>query len=999
MVDKLIDFAVGALHDYCTLEVKMQNLERKIDILTYRANDVSTMIEEAELHSRKKRKREVEEWLEEVQSNQTEFASLKEQAQQARFLSRIQVARRVDKMLDVITDLIEQSDSFGELLLNLHEMKGMPLVAKEWKGQTFLQNLKEIWEWLMNDEISCIGIYGMGGVGKTTLATRVHNNLLNETKFFGHVFWVTASQEASIPKLQNAIARAINLDISSEDDDKIIAAKLFNALKRKEKLVTIVDDIWNHFDVERIGIPVGVNGSKLVVTSRSLEVCRRMGCQKEIKVKPLCGEEAWTLFLAKLSCPNELPSDVQEIAESMTKKCDGLPLAIITVAGSMKGVDDICDWRDALDELEGYSAEQDDEVFQILKYSFNRLRDQKLKDCFLYCSLYPEDYEISRDGLIRRFILEGLIEKRSRQMEFDNGHRILNRLENVCLLEGGTETNEEDREIKYVKMHDLIRDMALEMLKTEKTKYMVKAGIRLEDIPGANDWTEDLEKVSLMCNRISLIPSGTSPKCPKLSTLILKDNCLRSIPCSFFAQMGALQVLDLSSNMFLEELPNCISKMENLTALFLQNCYKLRFVPPLRKLKALRELDLFGTKIERVPAGLKELINLQHLDIGSTRIRRILHGTISKLWRLRSLRLPVEVEIRVEELEAIQHLEEFNGEFLEVNTFNQFVIYHKRYKRPSFYNVRLSCLRLATGLRIQTYYKRITRKTVTLHKVEFGAGKNEILLPEDIQELEMFDCHGLGSCLTDAFIRLNIQRRSLTSCLIQSSAEIKCILKKIMSSSDHQSVIGETQISPSFPLESLERLELFCLPNFVELCEWESVPDATLPLGTFSHLKWLNFISCDAISKLFTPKLLQHLHNLEVLKVSECEQLEEIIADEVAGCKASLIPSSSDPCSWTTLISLPKLKLLSLAELPSLLSICKETIICDSIEKVVIKDCPFLDRLPLFLPTVNGQPSPPPALKVIEIPERECDWWESLEWDNPEAGNVLQPLVCFQKYC
>lgn len=997
MADNLINFALRVLRDYSTLEVKVQNLERKIKILTNRANDVITMIEEAELHSGKKRKREVEEWLEEVERKEIEVASLKEQAQQARFLSRIQVAQRVDTMIEVIADLIEQSASFGELLLEVSVMKGTPLKATEWNGQTFLQNLKEIWEWLMNDEISIVGIYGMGGVGKTTWATRIHNNLLNETKFFGHVYWITASQEASIPKLQNAIARAINLDISGENDEKIIAGKLFNALKRTEKFAIIVDDIWDHFDVERIGMPIGINGSKLVVTSRSLEVCRRMGCQKEIKVKPLCKEEAWTLFLAKLGHPNELSSDIKEIAKAMAKKCDGLPLAIITVAGSMKGVDDIHDWRDALNELEGSSAGQDDEVFHILKYSFNRLRDQRLKDCFLYCSLYPEDYYITRDGLIRRFILEGLIETGSRKMEFDNGHRILNRLENACLLEGGTKTNEEDREIKYVKMHDLVRDMALEIMKTAKLKYMVKAGIRLKDIPGVNEWTEDLERVSLMNNCIALIPSGTSPKCPKLSTLILKGNYLRPIPCSFFAHLGALQVLDLSSNGSLEKLPNCISGMENLIALLLQNCYNLRFIPSLRKLKELRELDLYGTRIERVPKGSKKWVNLKRLDMGSTRIRQIPYGMLSKLCRLQSLRLPKEVEIRVEELEAIQHLEELHCEFLEVDTFNQFVRYHQRYMRPCFYDVRLSFLRLRTGFTIEIYHKRITCKTVTLHKIGFGGGKSEILLPQDIEEIKIIDCHGLGSCLTDAFSLLNIQRRVLKGCLIQSCADIKCILKKKKSSSDYQQVTGDGKISSLAPLESLERLELFCLPNFVELCDWESVGDATLPVGTFSRLKWLNFISCNLMSKLFTPKLLQHLLNLEVLKVLECEQLEEIIADEVGG-NASLTPSSSGPCSGATVISLPKLKQLSLGELPSLLSICDGTIYCDSIERISIKDCPELDRLPLSLPIVNGQPSPPPALKVIEIPESECDWWEMLQWDNPEAENVLQPFVRFEKY-
>ncbi|KAL2531045.1 NB-ARC domain-containing protein [Forsythia ovata] len=68
--------------------------------------------------------------------------------------------------------------------------------------------------------LSCIGIYGMGGVGKTTLAKRAHDKLLNESKYMPHVFWVTISQEFSIYKLQNYIFQALKIGISKESDEK-----------------------------------------------------------------------------------------------------------------------------------------------------------------------------------------------------------------------------------------------------------------------------------------------------------------------------------------------------------------------------------------------------------------------------------------------------------------------------------------------------------------------------------------------------------------------------------------------------------------------------------------------------------------------------------------------------------------------------------------------------------------------------------------------------------
>jgi disease resistance protein RPS2 len=93
----------------------------------------------------------------------------------------------------------------------------------------------------------------------------------------------------------------------------------------------------------------------------------------------------------------------------------------------------------------------------------------------------------------------------------------------------------------------------------------------------------------------------------------------------------------------------------------------------------------------------------------------------------------------------------------------------------------------------------------------------------------------------------------------------------------------------------------------------------------------------------------------------------------------------------TTKITLPRLKTLWLQFLPELKSICSSSkvISCDSLQKILIEGCPKLKRLPLSLPLLNGQLSPPPSLKEITAKE---EWWESLEWDS--QINVLQPCIC-----
>ena len=149
---------------------------------------------------------------------------------------------------------------------------------------------------------------------------------------------------------------------------------------KRQNSVLILDDMWDHFPLEKVGIPIRVNGCKLILTTRSLDLCHRMCCQAIIKVEPLSKEESWMLFVEKLEPNKAFPPDIHEIAESIVDRCAGLPLGIITMAGNMRGVDDIHEWRNVLEELKESITQRDmeDDVFPILKFSYNRLRDLNL---------------------------------------------------------------------------------------------------------------------------------------------------------------------------------------------------------------------------------------------------------------------------------------------------------------------------------------------------------------------------------------------------------------------------------------------------------------------------------------------------------------------------------------------------------------------------------------------------------------------------------------------
>ncbi|KAG5226457.1 disease resistance protein [Salix suchowensis] len=402
---------------------------------------------------------------------------------------------------------------------------------------------------------------------------------------------------------------------------------LWTELTVKKKYVLILDDLWDHFPLEKVGIPLRKDGCKLIFTTRSLDICTKMDCQRIIKVEPLSEGEAWNVFVEKLGeCADDqsgfFPETKQIVAESIVKECAGLPLGIMTMAGSMKGVDDEYRWRDALQRLripEVGPSDMETEVFRVLRFSYAQLTDTALQKCFLHITLFPKGKIIWREDLIEHLIDEGIIVEMwgIRSAEFDRGHTMLDQLENASLLEG----SRDDENYRYVKMHDLIWDMARKIL-NESHGGRVQAGAQLTELPDGTWWRENLVIVSLMENRIKDIPSDFSPRCPNLSILLLCRNYkLNLVESSFFQHFIRLEVLDLSDT-DIEKLPASICRLTTLTVLLLGWCAKLSYVPSLaeltalKKLKDLRYLNLDGSEVRGLqPLILPELSKLQFLKL------------------------------------------------------------------------------------------------------------------------------------------------------------------------------------------------------------------------------------------------------------------------------------------------------------------------------------------------------------------------------------------------
>ncbi|XP_034899408.1 probable disease resistance protein At4g27220 [Populus alba] len=854
-------------------------------------------------------------------------------------------------------------DSSHEVLQRNGDESGRDVfLTEELIGGEFENNKNAIWSWIMNDEASSsIGIYGMGGVGKTTLLTHIYNQLLQEPGTFPHVHWITVSQDFSVCKLQNLIANDIHLDLSNEDNERKRAAKLSKALIEKQRWVLILDDLWDCFDYNKVGIPIKVKGCKLILTTRSFGVCQRMFCQKTIKVEPLSMEEAWALFMKVLGC---IPPEVEEIARSIASECAGLPLGIITMAGTMRGVDDRCEWRNASEDLKQSRIRKYDmepEVFHILRFSFMHLKESELQQCFLCCALFPEDLKIRREDLIAYLIDEGVIKGlKSREAEFNKGHTMLNRLESVCLLEGAMTTYDDYR---YVKMHDLIRDMAIQILE-DNCQCMVKAGARLREVPGAEEWTENLTRVSLMHNQIEEIPSSHSPCCPSLSTLLLCGNSeLQFIADSFFEQLRGLKVLDLSRTN-ITKLPDSVSELVSLTALLLGGCKMLRHVPSLEKLRALKRLDLSGTRaLEKMPQGMECLCNLRYLRMNGCGEKEFPSGLLPKLSHLQVFVLedwipfgtkdnrreqPVLIIVKGKEVGCLRKLERLECHFEGYSDYVEYLKSRDETKSLSRYEIRVGLLLY------KSYYgyNKCRRKTIVWGNLSIDRdGDFQVMFPKDIQQLTIHNNDDATS-LCDFWS------------LIKNATELEAI-----------------NISDCNSMESLVSSSWFC----------SAPPPSPSYSGIFFSLKEFSCYDCKNMKKLFPLVLLPSLVNLEYIQVGNCEKMEEIIGGTRSDEEGVMGEESS------TDLKLPKLRSLLLIRLPELKSICSVNLICDSLQSIIVKNCEKLKRMGICLPLLeNGEPSPPPSLRDIYPSSKK--WWESVvEWEHPNAEDVLRPFVRFDQ--
>ncbi|XP_048446379.1 disease resistance protein RPM1-like [Pyrus x bretschneideri] len=460
-----------------------------------------------------------------------------------------------------------------------------------------------------------ISVVGMGGLGKTTLAKKVYD----QPKVMGHFdcyAWITVSQSYRVEDLLRTVIKKFYSsreerfpeEIDTMDKESLISTS--REYLQQKRYVVVFDDVWKVDFWGSIEYALLDNkGGRIIITTRIQDVanfCKRYCFVHVHHLKHLPQDKAWELFRRKafqFELEGKCPEELEELSLNFVKRCEGLPLAIVSIGGLLSTkAKVVSEWQKLYNSLssELESNPHLTSLTRILSLSYHHL-PYYLKLCILYFGIFPEDYSVNCIRLVRLWIAEGFVKpKRGKTLEevgeeylIELIHRTLVQVSEVYI----------DGKARGCRVHDLVHDVLL------------KKGLD-----------------SSFCHVLSKDESSFKPTTRRLSMDISPSEALGSIiqshirsvftfnleewPESFLDTLSGnlklLKVLDFMDAP-INQLPKYVGDLYLLTYLSLRNT-KVKLLPDsIGNLQNLETLDLKQSLVYEIPAKINKLVKLRHL--------------------------------------------------------------------------------------------------------------------------------------------------------------------------------------------------------------------------------------------------------------------------------------------------------------------------------------------------------------------------------------------------
>ncbi|PIA40633.1 hypothetical protein AQUCO_02400001v1, partial [Aquilegia coerulea] len=468
----------------------------------------------------------------------------------------------------------------------------------------------DIMRWLRGEssqqeaKVSVMSVVGTPGFGKTALVQLVFHQE-SDKNTFDPTMWVCVSEPVDLQRLAKEIIESATGKKPEVDGLEASLRHLSDTVKGKMFLL-ILDDVWRKnlehwWEQLKSSLDSGAQGSKIIITTRFQKVADVVESSCIIPLGELQDEACWLLFnrIAFLGRSGNNHHNLEGIGEEIVKKCNGVPLAIKTIAGLMQDKQTIHEWESVRDSDVWEHVGENLSPSLLLSY---HAFPSHLKQCFMYCAVIPKDTVMKKDTLVKLWMAQGFLgSDGGKELEMIGGDYF-----NEFAMRSFFQDFEKDGDGSVVscKMHDLVHDFAQSLTRTECCVIQV------------NDRETCNSKV-----RHLTAPDTENPSISKLfrqltclRTLDLSNSKLKELPKEVELLLH-LRYLDLSGTK-LTELPESLGKLCNLQTLKLNDCCDLCKLPNgIGKLSNLRHIENDGTfKLKYFPKGIERLNCLRTLS-------------------------------------------------------------------------------------------------------------------------------------------------------------------------------------------------------------------------------------------------------------------------------------------------------------------------------------------------------------------------------------------------
>ncbi|XP_076933432.1 putative disease resistance protein At5g05400 [Bidens hawaiensis] len=680
-----------------------------------------------------------------------------------------------------------------------------------------------------------MALCGMGGVGKTTMMEDL-KKVATEKKMFDYIVKVEVGKNPNPISIQQVVAEYLGEALTETTKDTRadrLKKRIENILKEgKKKILVILDDVWEKFNLGDIGLASPLsNGFKLLFTSRDEHVCNQMGVETSLifKIVVLQEEEARKLFSGIIGLGPDTDPDMHRIGEDILKRCGGLPIAINTIASTLKVNKKRHAWNDLLNRFEKKMFQGLDRIKAIFEISYINLKDDDLKAMFILSGLFPEDYNIDKEDLLRYgWGLNFFKEMYTIATARDRVHTCVDTLIGLNLL------IKSDHE-QCVKMHDLVRDFVLSNFTEVKQASIVNHDNNLSE-----QLRKEVSYERILWNCGDNFELTEDFNQPNLALLTLMDGQLLNFSQDFLTNLEKLEVVAYE-NMDLKFLPQYST---NLRVLSLHSCSLVD-----------HDISFFG-----------DLINLEILDLSHCGIKN-LPSKIGKLKRLRLLDLTRCDDRLCIDDGVIQNLDKLEELYMEVK--GQYLTL--RFTEANCNELKMILNKLSTC----GGYSGVFFQTSVDGKNIYQNGINTMSMKERskvARNMSVFPSYHI----TPNFHHLcNIQLIRIQG--VEVVFEIESLSNK-----DDQLVTNEQQRLPLLPY--LEDLRLYGMPNLTHVWKCSNWNEFfTLhklqPQSSFQNLTYISHRSCDSLKYLFSPLMAKLLSSLKIVRILCCDGMEEVVSN------------------------------------------------------------------------------------------------------------------------